>query len=217
MLSESAKLDEKPPPDSAVLYSARRVRVYQCGSGVTVVESRYPRFWILLAPMLVVDVAFLAVLCVGWWARGPFSRSIAANLGVALATLLALVLLGAALLGTAQAILPRRLLVDRTHGACRLRHVPGFGRNFRFDDITAVYVVTFAGLTPLDQSAFRCDVALGLKGSKRLLRIHTAAGCAKLGVQLIAVCQPLADTLAERLGCPVEIEQAASYRRISLV
>ena len=194
-----------------VVYDGRSVRVTRRGS-VTVVESRYPLAWKLVAPVLLLDTVFLIVLCAGWWLRGHLDDSIGVNIAAAVATLAAVGMFGLTLVGTAQAVFARRLSIDMDQKLCRLRHLPGFGRIFRPDEVSAVYVVTFSGSAFV--SGHRCDVALGLQGSERLLRIHTHIDSAKVGVQLIPGCQPLANVIAESLNSSVKIEHGAARSRM---
>ena len=206
-LVEKPKLGNGPD----VVYVGRHIRVTRRGS-VTVVASRYPAAWKLIAPVLILDTAFLVVLCAGWWLRSAADSSIAVNAAAAAATIAALVMFGLTLAGAAQAVFARRLSIDNDQKLCRLRHLPGFGCTFRPGDVRAVHVVTFSGVAL--SSGYCCCVALELEGSTRLLGVHMHLDNAKVGVQLIPVCQSLADVLAGSLNSTVKVQQGVPRSRI---
>jgi hypothetical protein len=119
---------------------------------------------------------------------------------------LVLVIVILAIMATVVFAFPWRCEIDLSQGIARFDHVPGFSRRIALSELTSVDIILVT-----DRSGHGCFLGVSIRGSRRMLWIHTFGSRSGTLVELRDRMLPLANFVAAQLELPIECSRGAMY------
>ena len=194
--------------ESNLLLNEAGLRIVRRGERI--IEVRVRRNWVyailflLLLPLMAVcavGFTFVTVQYLRKLPEAPESETVMALFVGLLLSILAVGSIAMTLLcvaGAAVASFGRRFTFHLDLGTCEFRHVPGFGLEFRFEDIESIVVCS--GKSEQWNMAWLC---LCLRGWKKMFRIQGIARATGSPPETVNELQSAANLLAELLNKPI--------------
>jgi hypothetical protein len=160
-------------------------------------------FLVIAAVFTPFPIAFVALIATEVGKGNGFNPLAVVCLAPFLFLLLVMVIL--AIMATAVFAFPRRCEIDLAQGIARVDHVPGFSRKVALSELSSVDIVLVT-----DRGGHGCFLGVSIRGSRRMLWIHTFGSRRGSLAEARDRMLPLAEFVARQLKLPVECSRGVA-------